>query len=79
MLVDHFINFKGCTQEEHTRNMRKSHPSMSMEEFVNERRDIMQEYPTIWNPDFAQDERLPADARIYDDELEDQWEKNLYI
>ena len=71
MLVDHLIKFKGCRG--HTRVMGDV---TGMEEFVADRSRLLQLIPEFVNPDFAQRERLPAEARLTedeDDEVEDEW------
>src|SRR5579859_4437463 len=74
MLVDHLIDFKGCRR--HTRVMGDG--MTGMEEFVEDCRRLRQRIPEFTDPDFAQVERLPADARPredQDDDIEDKWRK----
>ena len=54
LLVDHFIGFKGCKKHKRTHK-----DEYGMTEFVEERRNL-----NLPNPDFAQDERLPSEARV---------------
>jgi hypothetical protein len=76
MLVDHFLNFKGCNPEDHVQNYDST--DLSMSEFVDERIKIFNEIPEITEPDFAQEHRLPKNARIFSESnFEDEWEKHL--
>jgi hypothetical protein len=76
MLVDHFIDCKGCNPAEHRH--RYDENDISMFEFIKMRNEICDEIPTLAEPDFAQDSRLPAEARNrQDDYTEDNWEKCL--
>ena len=76
MLVDHFIDFKGCNAGDHSHDYDENEISMS--EFVNARNEILQQFPILAEPDFAQDDRLPAEARNYEnDGMNDNWAKRL--
>ena len=76
MLVDHFIDFKGCDAADHSHDYDEN--EISMTEFVNARNEILQQFPILAEPDFAQDDRLPAEARIYEnDDINDNWTKRL--
>jgi hypothetical protein len=73
MLVDHLIDFKGCRC--HTRVMGEA---TGMKEFVEDRIGLLEGIPEFADPDFAQVERLPAEARLTDDEndeVEDDWRR----
>ena len=73
ILVDHFINFKGCRR--HTQVVDKG---TGLKEFIKERSRLLQRIPEFQDPDFAQIERLPAEARLGEadnDEIEDEWRK----
>jgi hypothetical protein len=61
MLADHFINFKGCNPATHSRHHDENH--ISMLEFIKLRERIFDQVPTLAEPDFAQDNRLPDEAR----------------
>ena len=73
MLVDYFINFKGC----------KRHVPMigdnitGMQEFVEDRHELLQQIPDFADPSFAQIDRLPIKAQLPedDDEVQDEWRK----
>src|ERR1700689_3164460 len=74
MLVDHFIDFKGCKQ--HARVIGEE--IMGMKEFIEGRDQLLRQIPEFADPDFAQVERLPAEARLTDDEndeVEDEWRR----
>jgi hypothetical protein len=74
MLVDQWIDFKGCKR--HTPII--GDHIMGMKEFVSERDKLLQRIPDFGDPDFAQTNRLPTDARLSGDEgeeIEDQWRK----
>lgn len=78
MLVDHFIDFKGCNPADHNHDYDENHIGMS--EFIKAREEIFDQVPTLAEPDFAQDERLPAEARMYDnDDIQDDWKKHLKV
>jgi len=74
MLVDHFINFKGC---------RRHYPIIDdkitgMQEFIDDRYKLLQRIPQFADPDFAQIERLPFEARLPDDDdenIQDEWKR----
>jgi len=73
MLVDHFIDFKGCRR--HTRVVDEG---TGLKEFTKERSRLLQKIPEFQDPDFAHVERLPAEARLGEadnDEVEDEWRK----
>jgi len=49
-----------------------------MQEFVDDRRELLGAIPEFEEPDFANAERLPVGARLTDDdeeEVEDEWRK----
>lgn len=74
MLVDHFVQFKGC--EHHAPVTSES--GMSLREFVERRNELLQQIPEFGDPDFAQPNMLPVNARLPDDpkeEVEDEWNK----
>ena len=74
MVVDHLIEFKGCRR--HTRVMGDG--MTGMEEFVKNRLRLRQRIAEFGDPDFAQVERLPVEARRMedqDDDVEDEWRK----
>jgi hypothetical protein len=74
MLVDHWINFKGC--EHHTAVI--GDDITGMKEFIKDRNELLQTMPQFPGPDFAQPNRLPTEARLPDDpdsEVEDEWKK----
>jgi hypothetical protein len=74
MLVDHFIKFKGCTH--HTPVVGEF--ITGMQEFNNDRQQLLDKIPQFLDPDFAQPDRLPVSARLRDDpgsELDDEWKK----
>jgi len=67
MLVDHLIDFKGCDHNEHVQEYCAT--DMSMSQFIAEREEIIfSNAPYLLEPDFALEERLPKEARIYIDE-----------
>src|SRR5271156_1829764 len=74
MLVDHFIESKGCK-----RHMAVTGDEITgMQEFVDDRHKLLQQIPQFTDPDFAQANRLPVRARLPDDpgdEVEDEWIK----
>lgn len=49
-----------------------------MREFIHDRQELLQTIPQFADPDFAQPERLPVDARLPGDpdELEEEWKKS---
>ena len=74
MLVDHLIEFKGCRR--HTAVI--GDEITGMQEFVDKRRELLQQIPQFADADFAQPERLPSEARLPGnpkDEVEDEWRK----
>jgi hypothetical protein len=74
MLVDHLIKFKGCTHHQPVADM-----TTGMQEFIHDRRELLQTIPQFADPDFALPERLPVEARLPDepgDELEEEWKKS---
>ena len=76
MLVNHFLNFKGCNLEDYVQNYDLT--DLSMSEFVDERIKIFNEIPEITEPDFAQEYRLPKNSRIFSESnFKDEWEKHL--
>jgi hypothetical protein len=79
MLVDHFIDFQGCNPADHDHHRHCDEECIGMFEFIKARNEIFDEIPMLAEPDFAQDSRLPAEARNYenDDYMEDNWEKRL--
>lgn len=49
-----------------------------MKEFVNVLQKLRQNFPEFADPDFAQIERLPEEARLsgnWDENIEDEWRK----
>ena len=73
MLVAHLIDFKGCRR--HTRVMDEA---TGMKEFMEDRMRLLRQVPAFEDPDFAQAERLPIEARVIEDqdeEVEDEWRK----
>jgi hypothetical protein len=75
MLVDHLTKFKGCTG--HRPVMGET--TTGMREFIDDRQELLQTIPQFTDPDFAQPERLPVDARLPDDpdnELKEEWKKS---
>ena len=74
MLVDHLIDFKGC---------KRHRPVMGdditgMEEFVHDRWKLLNGTPQYSDPDFAQPERLPIEARLpaeKDEDVMDEWRR----
>jgi hypothetical protein len=49
-----------------------------MKEFTDERVELLQQLPQFAEPDFAQVNRLPVEARLPDDpddEVQDEWRK----
>jgi hypothetical protein len=64
MLVDHFINFKGCTRHQQPA---VEDGTIGMKEFTDERVELLQQLPQFEDPDFAQVNRLPVEARLPDD------------
>lgn len=75
MLVDHFICFKGCKQH-HTTVTDDS--GMSMQEFIDQRDQLLQQMPGWSDPDFAQSDLLPVNARLPGDpkdEVKDEWDE----
>jgi hypothetical protein len=76
MLVDYFVDFKGCNPIMHHHHHDEN--SISIFEFIKLREEIFEQVPTFAEPDFAQDSRLPDEARNYKNEdMEDEWEKCL--
>jgi hypothetical protein len=77
MLVDHFIDFKGCDSADHIHRFDEN--DISMAEFIRARHRIFDEVPALAEPDFARDTRLPTESRNYvdDDDVEDSWEQEL--
>ena len=74
MIVNHWINFKGCKR--HTTIM--GDDITGMKEFVNERHKLLEQIPEFADPDFAQINQLPTRARLAgdeDEEIEDEWRK----
>src|SRR5262245_36683731 len=74
MLVDHWIDFKGCKHHAAV----KGDDITGMEEFIKARQELLQQIPEFADPDFAQMDRLPMEARLLPDrnpEVEDEWEK----
>src|SRR5579859_6026512 len=74
MVADHLIEFKGCRR--HTRVMGDG--ISGMEEFVKNRKRLRRRIPEFGDPDFAQVERLPVNARPIEDQdndVEDEWRK----
>jgi len=74
MLVDHWIDFKGCKHHAAV----KGDDITGMEEFIKDRQELLQQIPEFADPDFAQMDRLPMEARLLPDrnpEVEDEWEK----
>jgi hypothetical protein len=74
MLVDHWIDFKGCKR--HTPIIGGN--ITGMKEFVDVRQKLLQKVPEFADPDFAQVERLPEEARLLgdrDEDIEDEWRK----
>ena len=76
MLVDHLIRFQGF--DCHSRVTDDS--MLSMSEFTQQRNELLASIPMFDCSDFALPERLPANARLPDDdddseELEDEGEK----
>ena len=49
-----------------------------MREFIHDRQELLETIPQFADPDFAQPERLPVDARLPGDpdELEEEWKKS---
>jgi hypothetical protein len=77
MLVDHLTKFKGCT--DHRPVMGET--VTGMQEFIHDRQELLQTIPQFSDPDFAQPERLPVDARLPGDpdhEMKDEWRKWSY-
>ena len=74
MLVDHLIDFKGCKR--HTAVIEDD--ITGMQEFMDDRNKLRDEIPQFTDPDFAQTNRLPVQARLPDDvgdKVEDEWRK----
>jgi hypothetical protein len=74
MLVDHWIDFKGCKR--HTPIIGDN--ITGMKEFVSDRQKLLQKVPEFADPDFAQIDRLPEEARLSgdrDEDIEDEWRK----
>ena len=74
MLVDHFINFKGCTHHTPVNGELVT----GMQDFINDRQNMLEKIPQFTDPDFAQPDRLPVNVRLPDDpghEVEDEWKK----
>ena len=74
MMVDHLIDFKRCdSHDTNTDDM-----EISMEEFVEHRYNELAKIPDFSDPDFAQLNRLPPNARLADDPkdtIKDEWRK----
>ena len=65
MLVDHFLDFKGCGSEDHDEvQYDQLDNRMSMSQFVARRQFVMYELGEQCLPDFARSDRLPDDVRI---------------
>jgi hypothetical protein len=73
MLVDHLTKFKGCTHHQPV-----AETTTGMREFIHDRRELLETIPQFADPDFAQPERLPVEARLpgQSDELEEEWRKS---
>jgi hypothetical protein len=74
MVVDHLIEFQGCKR--HTAVFGDN--ITGMQEFVDDRRKLLDKIPQFADPDFAQIDRLPVQARLPDDdgdEVKDEWRK----
>ena len=66
MLIDHFIDFKGCDAADHSHDYDEN--EISMTEFVNARNEILQQFSILMKFDFAQNDKLPIEARIYEND-----------
>lgn len=79
MMVDHFVDFKGCSSEEHIYDYDEM--DLSMSEFVEKREEILDHVPEFAEPDFALEDRLPWQARLSKSkskwDCKDDWEKHL--
>lgn len=74
MLIDHWIDFKGCKRHKPI----VGNNIMGMKEFASERHKLLQRIPEFADPDFAQIDRLPEEARLSgdrDEEIVDEWRK----
>lgn len=74
MLVDHFVHFKGC--DHHAPVTDES--GISMEGFIRRRKALLQQIPEFADPDFAQPNMLPVNARMSNDpkdEVQDEWKE----
>lgn len=74
MLVDHFMNFKGCKRHRPI----ISEKTIGMQDFVNDRYELLQKIPEFEDPEFAKGDHLPADARLMgepDDMSETEWKQ----
>lgn len=63
MLVDHLAKFKGCTG----RRPVTGETTTGIREFIHDHQKLLQTILQFTDPDFAQPERLPVDARLPDD------------
>src|SRR5947207_5875332 len=74
MLVDHLIDFKGCS---HHPQVIGEHVT-GLKEFIDNRIALLEQIPEFADPDFAQSHRLPESAQALDDSddaVEDEWRK----
>ena len=87
MLVDHLLDFKGCSAKDHDEiQYRQIDNRMSISQFVARRQFIINELGEDGLPDFAQNDRLPHKARvqrcyetesqIQTDDVKDEWRKH---
>ena len=56
MLVDHFLDFKGCSLEEHKREYNPE-KCMGLSEFYESCASILEDFPQLCQPSFAQEKR----------------------
>jgi hypothetical protein len=67
IIVNHWITFKEC---KHHTTITGDHMTR-IKEFVNERHKLLQRIPEFADPDFAQINRLPTEARLTKNENEE--------
>ncbi|HMD14965.1 MAG TPA: hypothetical protein VKI62_10090, partial [Bacteroidota bacterium] len=71
LFVEHFVKFKGC--ERHT--VASGDDTIGMQEFINQRRDLIEQIPEFTIPDFAQSNRLPRETPSPEEEDEEENEE----